>query len=375
MDEDFDRRAVAAAIRLGAGALGSTWPNPAVGAILVKDGRVVGRGRTGAGGRPHGEALALAHAGERARGATLYVSLEPCAHHGRTPPCVDAIIAAGVARVVVTGEDPDPRVAGTGIQRLRAAGVELVTGVLAAEAARVQAGHLSRIGRGRPHVVLKLAVSADDAIGRRGEGQLPVSGDIARRHAQALRARFDAILVGRGTVEADNPALTCRLPGLAARSPVRVVLDTAGRLRRDRNIFSGDAPLWIFSARGSTALGPAEAAPPPRSPGDGRAGTRRLFAPAGETGGLDLEACARRLGAEGITRLLVEGGARVARSLLDADLVDEAILFRSPATLGGDTVPALAGLPLAAIEASAAFRRIERRPIGEDMMSRYLRAR
>ena len=364
MSDELDRRFMAAAMRLGAGALGSTWPNPAVGAIVVREGRVVGRGRTGAGGRPHGEALALAMAGDAARGATMYVSLEPCSHHGKTPPCADAIVAAGVKRVVCTLADPDPRVAGRGLARLGEAGVDVVTGVLGGEAASQQVGHFKRTQSNRPYVLLKLAVSADKAIGRRGEAQVQVTGEIARRHAQALRSRFDAILVGRGTVEADDPLLTCRLPGLSDRSPIRVVLDTEGRLAGTRKIFLGEAAAWVFSSNAEAATA---------SPQDGN--VRRFGIPRSDDGRLDLTACLERLAEEAVTRLLVEGGAQVARSLLEADLVDGVLLFRSPEKLGGDVVPALAGKPLSEIESSPRFRRTERRRFGPDEMTRYERAR
>jgi diaminohydroxyphosphoribosylaminopyrimidine deaminase / 5-amino-6-(5-phosphoribosylamino)uracil reductase len=353
-----DSRFLAAAIRLGAGGLGSTWPNPAVGAIVEKNGVVVGHGRTGRGGRPHGEALALAMAGGLAHGATLYVSLEPCAHQGKTPPCTDAIIAARVARTVVTRLDPDPRVAGKGLQRLRDAGIEVSSGLLEDRATAVQAGHISRIGRGRPHVLLKLAVSADGAIGRRDERQVTVTGERARRHAQALRSGFDAILVGRGTIEADDPQLTCRLPGLENRSPIRVVLDSGRRVRSDAKVFEGVVPTWVFTAV------------------DDHQGDETPMFRIPRTGdGLDLNACLNRLAAEGITRLLVEGGALIARSFLEADLVDEVMLFRSSQPLGGDLVPALAGLPLSYIECSDRFRARERRAFGDDRMSRYERVR
>ncbi len=357
MTEALDRRFMAAAIRLGASANGTTWPNPAVGAIIVKDGVVVARGHTARGGRPHGEAAALAEAGGAARGATIYVSLEPCSHQGRAGPCADAIIAAGAARVVAAGVDPDPRVAGSGLERLRTAGVDVLSGILVVEARRAHAGHMDRIERGRPHVLLKLAVSADDGIGRVGEPRLAVTGDVARRHVQALRSHFDAILVGRGTVEADDPELTVRLPGLEDRSPVRVVLDSEGRLQASRRVLANhSAPTWVLSAAGSRM--PAGGLPVPRS-----------------AGGLDLAACLKLLAGKGITRLLVEGGARVARGLIEADLVDEAMLFRSPLALGGEIVPALAGLPLSNIENSPRFARVERRLFGADMMSRYERVR
>jgi len=421
---ELDRRFMAAAIRLGATANGTTAPNPAaVGAILVKDGVVVGRGRTGAGGRPHAEAVALDMAGQAARDATAYVSLEPCAHQGsRGGPCTDKIIAAGLSRVVAAMTDPDPRTAGDGFERLREAGMVVCADVSAADVRRALAGHVLSKERGRPYVMLKLAVSADDAIGREGEAQVAVTGAIARRHVQAMRSRFDAILVGRGTVEADDPALTCRLPGLEHRSPVRVVLDSDGKLAADHKVFGGDAPTWVaqaaegdaehqitsplrggrdLQAEGAVNLGRGASAesgvlPPPEIrahhaprdasnfdlPSRGRLGspspsvggypTRSLTVPRG-AGALDLAATLNRLAEEGITRLLVEGGARVARSFLEADLVDVIMLFRSPNALGGRLVPALAGLPLSAIEASERFRRLERRRFGADMMSFYER--
>jgi diaminohydroxyphosphoribosylaminopyrimidine deaminase/5-amino-6-(5-phosphoribosylamino)uracil reductase len=356
MTESLDRRFMAAAIRLGACANGSTWPNPAVGAVVVKDGSVVGRGRTAPGGRPHGEAMALAAAGEAARGATVYVSLEPCAHQGRAGPCADAIIAAGVARVVAAIADPDPRVHGKGFARLRNAGIEVMCGLMVEEARRAHAGHLCRVESGRPYVLLKLAVSADDAIGRVGEAQVHVSGEIARRRTQALRTRFDAILVGRGTVEVDDPALTVRLPGLERRSPLRVILDSAENLMANRQVLSGMVPTWVLGSE--------------RPDKD----NVRWFGVPRSPQGADFPACLRLLAERGIARLLVEGGAKVARGFIEADLVDEVLVFRSPRALGGDLVPALAGLPLSHVEHSKAFRRIEQQRFGADMMSRYIRA-
>lgn len=361
MTEDIDRRFMAAAIRLGASANGTTSPNPAVGAIVVKDGMMVGRGRTAKGGRPHAEPEALVMAGEDARGATLYVSLEPCSHQGRSPPCcADAVVAAGVGRVVAAMGDPDPRVSGGGFTRLREAGIDVLSGLLEERARSAHAGHVSRVENNRPYVLLKLAVSADDAIGRVGEVQVAVTGDIAQRHVQALRTRFDAILVGRGTIETDDPVLTVRLPGLEDRSPIRVVLDSDGRLSSDRRVFAeSTVPTWVFSANAK------EAAPDP---------IRRFRVSRSTLGGLDPWMLMRRLKDEGVSRLLVEGGALVTRRFLESDLVDEVMLFRSSKKLGGDIVAALAGLPLSTIEASPRFRRVERRRFGVDMMTRYERA-
>ena len=232
-----DHRFMQLALSLGRRGLGRTWPNPAVGAVVVKDGVIVGRGWTQPGGRPHAEPEALKRAGDAARGATLYVTLEPCSHFGKSPPCVDAVIASGIARVVSAIEDPNPEVAGQGHAKLRAAGIAVDVGLDAAEAARDHAGHFRRVRDKRPHVILKLAVSADDRIGAAGHKPVAITGEVARTRVHLLRAQCDAILVGIGTVLADDPLLNCRLPGMEARSPVRVVLDRA--LRRARHQQAG----------------------------------------------------------------------------------------------------------------------------------------
>lgn len=370
-DPETDRRFMAAAIALGRRNLGRAWPNPSVGAIVVRHGpggpEVVARGTTAPGGRPHAEAVALAAAGEAARGATVYVTLEPCAHHGRTPPCSEALVAAGVARVVASVTDPDPRVAGRGFAHLEAHGVQVTRGVLAAEGAALHAGHVSRVRRGRPHLTLKLAVSADGAIGRVGAGQVAISGPLARAYAHGLRLSNDAIMVGVGTVLADDPELTCRLPGCEARSPVRVVLDPAARTPPDAKLVRGAArvPTWIFVAPD---------APDERIAALGAAGASVLVAPrAGGhhlSGGLDLADVLGQLGRAGITTLLAEGGARVARALVEADLVDEAAIVAAPVTLGEGGVPALAGLPLSRLLADPRYETLERRRLADDRLVR-----
>src|ERR1700722_10796126 len=218
-----DRRFMALALALGRRGLGRTHPNPAVGAVVVKDGVIVGRGWTQPGGRPHAEPVALAQAGSAARGATLYVTLEPCSHVGKSPPCADAVIAAGIQRVVSAIEDPNPEVAGQGHARLRAAGIVVDIGLCTREAAHDHAGHFRRIRDKRPHVILKLAVSSDDKIAAAGPQPAAITSELTKARVHLLRAQCDAILVGIGTVLADDPLLTCRLPGMAARSPVRVV--------------------------------------------------------------------------------------------------------------------------------------------------------
>jgi len=364
-DSEFDVRMMAAALTMGARNRGRTWPNPAVGCILVHDGVVVARGATAVGGRPHAEPSALAAAGAAARGATAYVTLEPCAHHGRTPPCADALAASGIARVVSTIDDPDPRVAGEGYARLRAAGVNVVTGVLARQARLAHAGHFSRIRRGRPFVTLKLAVSADGCIGREGEGQVAISGPESRAYAHRLRADADAILVGLGTVLADDPLLTCRLPGLADRSPVRVILDAEARLPLGSKLVASlaEAPLWVV-----TGL----RAPQERREALARAGVRLLLADTAPDGRIDLASALAALGAAGLTTVLVEGGARIARALLEAELVDEALIVEAPDPIGAGGIPALAGLPLSQLGATPHFAVDARARLGRDRLTRFI---
>src|SRR5665213_3929395 len=250
-----DRRFMELALTLGRRGQGRTWPNPAVGAVVVKDDVIVGRGWTQPGGRPHAEPEALRRAGEAARGATLYVTLEPCSHIGKSPPCADAIIAAGVARVVSAIEDPNPEVAGQGHARLRVAGITVDVGLCAAEAAHDHAGHFRRIRDKRPHVILKLAVSADDKIAAGGHKAVAITGEAARARVHLLRAQCDAVLVGIGTVLADDPLLTCRLPAMEARSPVRVVLDRALRIPGTSALVHSarETKLWVMTSELSEA--------------------------------------------------------------------------------------------------------------------------
>jgi len=368
---DSDRRYLAAAIRLGMSAQGLTFPNPSVGAILVKDGKLIGRGRTARGGRPHAETIALQNAGAKAKDATLFVSLEPCVHHGRTPPCTDAIIAAGVKRVVAGMRDPDPRVSGRGIASLRQAGLDVAGDAEAERAAHI--GHIRRMESGCPHVVLKMAISTDGFIGRSGTGQVAITGEIASRHVQALRSRFDAIVIGGGTAETDDPQLTCRLPGLEDRSPIRIVIAGQGGIRPDLALFSPDSavPTWVIA----TTVRPDD------FHADAEADRVRWLRVSGNDGQVDLAAALQVLGEAGLSRILVEGGSRLAGSLLKDDLIDEAMLFRSPSVIGKDGIAAFAGQgltaskALAVIENDTAFDPIDRRWFGEDRMTRYLRMR
>ena len=296
MDTEHMRAALALARR----GLGNTWPNPSVGCVIVRDDRVVGRGTTAPGGRPHAERIALDAAGTAARGATVYVTLEPCSHHGQTPPCADALIAAGVRRVVVACVDPFPAVDGAGLARLRAAGIEVVTGIREAEAVALQEGFFTRVNIGRPMVTLKLASTLDGRIATRTGQSQWITGPAARRAAHALRAEHDAVLAGAGTVQADDPELTCRLPGI--RPGLRVVVDTHLRTPLLSRVIASahEVSTWFLHGPG---------ADPHRAAALRQAGVTLIAVEAGGVG-VDLADAMQALGRAGLTRVLVEGGAR-----------------------------------------------------------------
>ncbi len=361
-----DQRFMALSLALGRRGQGRTWPNPAVGAVIVKDGVIVGRGWTQAGGRPHAEVEALQRAGDAARGATLYVTLEPCSHHGKSPPCADAVISAGIARVVSAIEDPNPDVAGQGHARLRAAGIAVDVGLGAAEAAHDHAGHFRRIRDKRPHVILKLAVSSDDKIAAAGHRPVAISGDAARSRVHLLRAQCDAILVGIGTVLADDPLLTTRLPGMEAQSPVRVVLDRSLRIPGSSRLVHSarETPLWVMTSNLAEA---------PAAMKLGAAGAQVIRVAAAPPG-LDLQAVLHALAEKNITRLLVEGGSRVASSFVAADLVDEMWLLRGPDPIGAAGVPALDALPLSAVTQSPRLKVRASESLQNDTLTIYERA-
>lgn len=370
LQELLDARFMAAALSLGRRNLGSTWPNPAVGALLVgREGNepvVIARGFTAKGGRPHAEAAALVAAGEGARGATLYVTLEPCAPHGATAPCANAIIAAGVVRVVLPMEDPNPQISGKGIALLTSAGVSVTTGVSAAEAALEHAGHIRRIRDGRPHTILKLAVSADGKSGLAGRRPVDISGDGSRAEAHMLRAVSDAVVVGVGTVVADDPILTCRLPGMSDRSPIRIVLDGGLRTPLGSRLVKSahEVPLWLVAR---------DDAPPAAEAKLKEAGAEVLRVSGGAHGKLDLLAALKALGARGLTRLLIEGGPILSAALIRADLVDEAVVVQSPKVLGDGNLAAIDGLPLAALLENPKLKVVERRAVGPDRLTRLVR--
>jgi diaminohydroxyphosphoribosylaminopyrimidine deaminase / 5-amino-6-(5-phosphoribosylamino)uracil reductase len=365
-----DQRFMALALALGRRGLGNAWPNPAVGAVLVREEPggpvVVGRGWTQPGGRPHAEAEAIARAGAAAKGATLYVTLEPCSHHGKTPPCADAIIAAGITRVVSALEDPNPDVAGKGHARLRAHGIKVDIGVGAAEAARAHAGHISRIRLGRPHITLKLAISADAKVALAGRRPIAITGARARDFVHRMRAQNDAILVGIGTVLSDDPQLTCRLPGMERLSPVRVVLDTRLRLPPGSALVrtAQTVPTWVVVGPGADRVTEKAA----------QAHGVKVFRVAAHAGRLDLAAAMHLLADQGITRLMVEGGPTIATALIAEDLVDTAVLLRSRHMIGADGIAALDGLPLTALTQSPHLTTHAIETVGDDVVETFERA-
>ena len=355
---DSDAAFMAVALSLAARTIGDCAPNPSVGCVLVKDGVVVGRGWTQSGGRPHAETQALAQAGPGAKGATAYVTLEPCSHHGKTPPCADALIAAGVARVVSAVGDPDPRVSGAGLAKLRAAGIAVEEGVGAAEAARVAAGFFLRIRHKRPLFALKVATTLDGRMALANGQSKWITGPAARGLVQALRARFDAILVGSGTAVADDPLLTCRLDGYAGRPKVRVILDRRLRLAATARlaVTAADFPTWVIT--GGTAK--AEAL---------RAAKVEVIELDMGLGDPDfIRAAAGTLAERGLNRVMIEGGAGIAGAFLKAGLVDQIAWFRAPAIIGGDGLGAISPLQATDLAALARFKRRETLTLGDDQV-------
>ena len=368
--DDTDLFHMRAALALAARGLGRTWPNPAVGCVLVRDGAVVGRGWTQPGGRPHAETEALARAGRAAAGATAYVTLEPCNHYGRTPPCSLALVEAGVVRVVVACRDPDPRVSGSGLARLRDAGIAVTTGVGEASALALNEGFFNRIQHGRPLFTLKLATTLDGRIATRNGASQWITGPTARAWGHRLRATHDAIMVGIGTALADDPELTCRLPGLAGHSPVRIVVDSRLRLSPASRLAAtaGTVPTWIVTG-----------GDPGVDPGGVAAGALRdrgveiLPVAADAAGRPDPLALAAALAARGLTRVLVEGGATLAGALLGAGLIDRLEWFRAASLIGGDGLSAVAGFGVEALDRMARFERTAVRLAGADLAESYRR--
>nr|WP_106160149.1 bifunctional diaminohydroxyphosphoribosylaminopyrimidine deaminase/5-amino-6-(5-phosphoribosylamino)uracil reductase RibD [Hasllibacter halocynthiae] len=353
------------ALALGRRGLGQTAPNPAVGCVIVREGRVVGRGRTAPGGRPHAERVALDLAGAAARGGTAYVTLEPCAHRGATAPCADALIEAGIARCVLALRDPDPRVDGAGAARMRAAGIEVVEGVRAGRAARDQAGFLLSRTEGRPFVTLKLAATLDGRIATATGESRWITSTEARRLVHAERARHDAVLVGAGTVRADDPDLSVRgFP--VPRQPVRAVLSRRLDLPLGRLAATArEVPVILVHGEGA--------------PGDARtawdaAGAERIAIPSPRGRHVDPAAALRALAGRGVTRVLCEGGGTLAAALLQAGLADELLVFGAGVALGAEGRPMLGALGVDALADAPRFALRELRPVGPDTLARWGRA-
>ncbi|MFK0330427.1 bifunctional diaminohydroxyphosphoribosylaminopyrimidine deaminase/5-amino-6-(5-phosphoribosylamino)uracil reductase RibD [Rhizobium sp. NPDC090275] len=417
------------AIRLGFLHLGQTSTNPSVGCVVVRDGTIVGRGTTAVGGRPHAEPQALAEAGELARGATAYVTLEPCSHHGKTPPCADALIASGVARVVISVTDPDERVSGRGIGMLRDAGITVETGLLEEEGRHSLAAYLTRQTKNRPYVILKLAVSQDGMIGRLGAGQIAITGPAARAEVQQLRAETDAILVGIGTAVADDPELTVRIPGLEGRSPVRVVLDPLLELPLASKLVrtARQVPVIVVGREEVSEAETGEQDLPPsvlpdisptrgeidslRAPSQnadvGTSGSAQPISPlvgempgraeggntptnanentaqlearrqALEASGVEVVYChpyhpeqlLPALASRGISSLLVEGGAKTARLFLEAGYVDRILLYQGPGTIGQGGIET----PIRKTDIPSDFKHVGTRRVGDDSLDEYER--
>ena len=360
-----DNRHMRHALNLAARGLGRVWPNPAVGCVIVKDGRVLGRGRTADGGRPHAETQALVGAGDAARGATAYVTLEPCSHIGETGPCANALIAAGISRVVVAIKDPDPRVAGRGIATLTDADVKVEVGCLAGKAADLQRGYLTRISLGRPSLALKLASTLDGRIATASGESRWITGKPARRAVHALRMNHDAVLIGARTARADDPDLTVRDLG-ADRQPVRIVASRHIRLPEESRLFktATNPPVWIVCGEDAEASAAAN---------QWRDVGANVLPVAADNGQISPTAMLAKLGQSGLTRVLCEGGGMLAASLLAADLVDELIVFTARKIIGAEGQPSIGPLGLADLGAAPTFELAEIRRTGNDVMQRWER--
>lgn len=354
-----------AALALARRGLGQTAPNPSVGCVIAQQGRVVGRGGTAPGGRPHAEINALAMAGDQARGGTAYVTLEPCSFTGKSGPCTDALIAAGISRVVIGIRDPYPKVNGAGIARLRAAGIDVTEGVLREECEAVTSGFLSVQLRGRPLLRLKLASSLDGRIATvTGESQW-ITGAQARAAVQLMRGRHDAVMVGVGTVLADDPELTCRIEGVRSTPLVRIVVDSHLRIPLLSRLVAGveQNPLWILHRDGADKL---------RCQALKQAGVKLIELPA-SSAGVDLHVGMKRLAEHGLTRVFAEGGGMLAAGLLRADLVDRLAWFHAPGVIGGDGFPAAQAFGVNSLSQMARFTPVSACRLGEDMLTQYTR--
>lgn len=363
---ESDIRFMRLALSLGRRGLGRVAPWPSVGCVIVRDGRIVGRGTSDADTVRHAERVALDQAGDAARGATVYVTLEPCSHHGRTPPCADALIDALVARVVVATGDPNPQVAGQGLSRLRDAGIKVETGVLDAEARTHHAGFLLNVSEGRPFLTLKLACTLDGRIATASGDSRWITGPEARRVVHAMRMTHDAVLVGGGTARADNPTLTVRDMGVR-RQPTRIVASRRLDLPWPSHLAEtiADGPVWLAHGDGQADPHSAERWT--------SAGARLLPVPAGGEH-LDPRALVETLAQQGLTRVLCEGGGSLAASLLLADLVDNLVIMSAGKVVGADGLPSVGAMGISALAGARRFDLAEARRVGPDVLHRWVRA-
>ena len=360
---DVDRAWMRRALRLAGQGLGQVWPNPAVGCLIVDDTRCIGRGRTREGGRPHAETIALQNTGAPARGATAYVTLEPCSHHGKTPPCADALIEAGIARIVVAMRDPDPRVNGTGISRLRDAGLDVVERVCADEAADVNIGFLTRVRHGRPFVTLKLAMTLDGRIAMASGESRWITDTPARRMTHMLRSMHDGIMVGRGTVQKDDPMLDVRGFGPVA-NPVRIVVDTQAKTAPDSKLLrtTDTGPVWIATCGTTPSEGILD-----------HPNVTQIVTKTDQTG-IIMTDLLQQLGTRGMTRVLCEGGGQIAASLLAADLVDELVIFHAGKMIGASGLAAIAELSAQNLADVPQFNLVSTTPVAPDIVSVWRRS-
>ncbi len=364
-----DQAHMRVALRLAARGLGSVWPNPSVGCVIVKDNIIISRGVTGLYGRPHGEDIALKLAGDKANGATIYVTLEPCSHHGKTPPCAEAIIKSGIKRVVIAIGDPDPRVSGNGILMLKNADIKVDIGCMKDEARYIAAGFLMRINNGRPLVAIKTATTLDGYIATNKGDSKWITGDQARMAGHQLRAKYDAILIGSGTAIADDPMLNCRISGFTGRQPVRIVLDSNLNISLNSKLVktAKQQPIWIITAvninnnvKNHDKFMDLQ-----------ELGVKILQCKLGNNNYIDIVAAIELLGKKGITRLLVEGGGKLSASLFKENIVDLIYWFRAAAIIGGDGIAAIGAYGVDNISMMQKFNLRSIKSIGLDRLEIY----
>ena len=356
------------ALSLARRGLGNSWPNPAVGCIIVNDGRIVGRGWTQPGGRPHAETMALKLAGKRADGANAYISLEPCSHTGMTPPCTEALIKAGINKVYASLSDPDHRVSGTGFKKLKKANIPVNIGLLSEEAKELNKGYFLLLEEGRPLITFKTATTFDGKIATKDGESNWITNEDARNFGHLLRATHDAILVGSGTVLSDDPLLTCRLPGISNVRRPRIILDRRLRVPPESQLLqtAGDYPVWLIT-------GDKHSSKKLKAYKDQNA--ELIILPQNQSGRSNLSEIFKELGKRGLTRVLVEGGNTIAQSLFQADMVDQIAWFRAPKIMGNDGLSAVGNLDFKELSAIYEFQQVRSLEIGTNSLEMLNRGR